>query len=360
MRRRHLILAGAAATLAGATVACSDATSSRQSLSSASLRSAFASVPVGYGDLTSSYVGSAAATAGDTSHFIGCDGRGPGMGAGDMMGGGLDNAFLGGVGIGDGRGGHGPFGGGLPCAGSFSSATGRVACDPVTLRNGLTVTRSASYADAAGQLQQAFDSTTTDVVNLRTSVTGTLTFTGDGHGDDDSTAHADSGSRDSGEPDGGGRDGGRGGRGGPGGLHLLGDTAHIVSATTTVNDASDRTVSGLAQGSTQRTVSGTSAGAETTTGTSSRGDFTATRSVADTASGLVVPVQAGMPTYPTAGTVVRVMQATLTYTGQSPVTLSRREVVTYDGSATAHVVITENGTTRNCTRALPRGELSCS
>jgi hypothetical protein len=36
------------------------------------------------------------------------------------------------------------------------------------------------------------------------------------------------------------------------------------------------------------------------------------------------------------------------------------KIVTYDGSATAHVVITENGTTRNCTRGLPRGTLSCS
>jgi hypothetical protein len=28
--------------------------------------------------------------------------------------------------------------------------------------------------------------------------------------------------------------------------------------------------------------------------------------------------------------------------------------------ATAKIVITENGTTRNCTRGLPRGELTCS
>jgi len=42
------------------------------------------------------------------------------------------------------------------------------------------------------------------------------------------------------------------------------------------------------------------------------------------------------------------------------VTLTRREVVTYDGSATAQVVITENGTTKNCTKPLPRGPLSCS
>jgi hypothetical protein len=35
-------------------------------------------------------------------------------------------------------------------------------------------------------------------------------------------------------------------------------------------------------------------------------------------------------------------------------------VVTYDGTATAKVVITRDGTTRNCTVALPRGRPSCS
>jgi hypothetical protein len=54
------------------------------------------------------------------------------------------------------------------------------------------------------------------------------------------------------------------------------------------------------------------------------------------------------------------MQATLKYAGEDAVTLSRREVVTYDGSATAKVVITQDGATRNCTRPLPRGPLSCS
>ena len=45
---------------------------------------------------------------------------------------------------------------------------------------------------------------------------------------------------------------------------------------------------------------------------------------------------------------------------QNATKVSRREVVTYDGSATAKVVITENGATKSCTRPLPRGQLSCS
>jgi hypothetical protein len=118
-------------------------------------------------------------------------------------------------------------------------------------------------------------------------------------------------------------------------------------------------VAGLAQGSTQRTVTAASRGEEATTGTSSRGSFTATRVVADTTRGLVVPVQTDSRAYPTTGTVIRAMRATLTYAGQTPVTVERREVVTYDGSATSQVVITENGATRTCTRPLPRGPLSC-
>jgi hypothetical protein len=121
-------------------------------------------------------------------------------------------------------------------------------------------------------------------------------------------------------------------------------------------------VSGLAQGSTQRTVGGASEGTETTTGTSTRGSFTATRTVGDTTTGLVVPIASDPETrsYPTAGTTIRSITATLQYEGASPVTLTRREVVTYDGSASARVEITENGATKSCTRPLPRGRLTCS
>jgi hypothetical protein len=107
-------------------------------------------------------------------------------------------------------------------------------------------------------------------------------------------------------------------------------------------------------------VNGVSSGSESTTGTSSRGAFTATRTVGDTTQGLIVPVRtAGTPAYPTAGTVIRSMSATLSYTGATPTTITRREVVTYDGSATAQVTITENGTTKTCTRPLPHGRLAC-
>jgi hypothetical protein len=67
----------------------------------------------------------------------------------------------------------------------------------------------------------------------------------------------------------------------------------------------------------------------------------------------------GKPTYPTAGTVIRSMNATLTIQGQSPTTKNRREVITYNGSATATIVITQDGVTKTCSLPLPRGMPTC-
>jgi hypothetical protein len=223
-----------------------------------------------------------------------------------MMGG-LGPDFLGGVGFGRGFG-HGPFGG-LTLRGTcaFNSSTGRVECTDT--RGGLTIVSSASYKTAGGAVQQSPDSTT-DAVNAATSVTGTVNR----------------------------RD----------------------SAQSTVNESSNRTVTGLAAGSAQRTVNGVARGEEITTGkTDSGAVFTATRLVGDTTTGLVIPMTSGRPTYPTAGKVVRQMKATVTVNGTTT-TRDRREVITYDGSATATLVITVDGTTRTCKLPLPRGVPSCS
>jgi hypothetical protein len=52
------------------------------------------------------------------------------------------------------------------------------------------------------------------------------------------------------------------------------------------------------------------------------------------------------------------MKVTVTRAGATS-TATRREVVTYDGSATAKVEITKDGVTKSCTLPLPRGRLSC-
>lgn len=324
-----------------AIAACSDGTSPSSSLTNAALQAALSSVPIGFGDLSTSYVGVSVASGPSAGLWLG-GGREASFDHADLMGGGLHDAYIGAIGFPDHAGHRGPFGGGLACAGTFDAASGRVRC-PDEAHNGVTVTRSAQYTDASGAVQQTFDTLTTNTVNLQSTVNGTITFDRAA----DSASALDHGHEHWGR-----------GRGHDG--RLLGDTSTILTATTAIASSSTRTVTGLAQGSTQRTVNGAASGQETTTGTSSRGSFTATRTVGDTTTGIVIPVVTGTKSYPTAGTVIRSIQATLKYTGEDAVSLQRREVVTYDGSATAKVVITENGTTKQCTRPLPRGPLSCS
>jgi hypothetical protein len=226
-------------------------------------------------------------------------GRGPG---GGFMGGGLGGPF------------HGGFlnvrGFALPSACTFQAASGRVVC-PTETRSGLTIDLSAAYSTASGGVQQAFDAATTNTVNTRVSVNGTLVR----------------------------RD----------------------SSTTTVRHASDRTISGLAAGSTQRTINSRSAGTEETSGRNRAGEqFTAQRVMGDTVNNVVIPVRTdSTQTYPTSGTVIRSMTATLTPAGGTARTTTRREVITYNGTATATLVITQDGVTKNCTVALPGGRPVC-
>jgi hypothetical protein len=127
-----------------------------------------------------------------------------------------------------------------------------------------------------------------------------------------------------------------------------------------VNEGSDRSVTGLL--TSERTINGTSQASENISGTDSAGHFTAVRLAGDTTNGVKIPTPTSTNPhpYPLAGTVTRSMQVTLTQSGQAPVTTTRSEVVTYDGTATAKIVITQNGQTRNCTLPLPRGRISCS
>ena len=223
------------------------------------------------------------------------------------MGGGMGADFLGAVGFGRGFG-QGPFGGGgLNSDCTFAASTGRVTCSAET-RNGVTINRSFAFTTATGTAQAKPDSTT-NPVNSQISVSGTVTR----------------------------RD----------------------SAVSNITSSSNRTVSGLAYNSTQRTVNGTSAGTETTTGKVAEGAFTSTRIVGDTTTGVIIPLTAGRPTYPTAGTVVRHMKVTMTVAGATT-TKERREVVTYNGTATATLTITQDGTTKTCTLPLPHGKPSCS
>jgi hypothetical protein len=317
-----LFIAGAGAVMAAC--ATDNATSP---VASSQAAAALISAPLSFGVTNSSFVGSSAPTnafvptglSANESH----DGHGPGWGG--FMGGGIGEAFIGGLGFGPGIG-RGPFENfgrreaddndseesdsfdhSDNCA--FSTTTNRVDCATIT-HDGLTINRSFSFLDASGAVQQAFVAGTTNTVNVKKSVSGTIT--------------------------------------------------HHETVTSTVNGSSDLSVAGLATGSSQRTVNGTSAGTDATTGTRDGVAFTAQRSAGDTVTALVIPIQNDHPTFPTAGTIVRSMTATVTPSGQTPSTSSRREVITFDGSATAKVVITHDGVTKNCTKPLPHGRLTCA
>ncbi|MFL5616437.1 MAG: hypothetical protein ACJ796_22410 [Gemmatimonadaceae bacterium] len=281
--------------------ACSDSTS--PSSTSALLTAAFLSTPAGFSATDNSF-----AAGGDAGEAWRPDRNA--RDGGGMMGGGMRPEFFGGMPLGRGWD-HGPFGlSDFLSSCTLSSSTGRVTCPDAT-RGSLTISRSFAFTDGAGAAQAAPNSSTNSI-NEQVTVKGTV-------------------------------------------------TRHDGNVTSDIEHSSTRTVTGLVAGSTQRTVNGASKGTEQSSGKTEDGtSFTASRVVADTTTDLTVPLQDGRPTYPTHGTIVRVMQATVAVDGKSPVSSSRKEVVTYDGSATAKVTITKDGTTKTCTMPLPFGRLECS
>lgn len=266
--------------------------------------SAFDSAPAGVESASSSFVGDAQGAWGGPRR-----GRGPGgPGMGGLMGGGLGPEFMGG---GDfGRGPHrGPFA--VHIDATCTIAGGDVTC--TRSHDGLTATSVFTIKDATGATQTQVDTVTTNSVRIRTTVTGTTTR---------------------------GRDG--------------------AGLTATVNSSSDRTVTGLAATATERTVNGVSQSSESSTGTNRDGQsFTAVRMAADTTTNVVVPVSTTSAKFPTAGRIVRYMKVTTTVAGGSPTVRERREVIEYDGSTTAKLTVTQDGTTRTCTLSLPRGRPNC-
>ena len=306
MARNIIRTLATATTLLGATACTLDSFGGPGS--TMQFDSAFDSAPAGMELATSSYAPDGMGAWGGPFR-----GRGPGgPGMSGLMGGGMGADFRG---AGDGgRGPHrGPFGFGVNIDASCTVANGDVTCTRTF--NGLTAVTIYSIKDAAGAAQSKVDSLTTNSVRTRTTVSGTTTR---------------------------GRDGSN------------------VSATVSVN--SDRTVSGLAPSSTQRTVNGTSRGTENSSGTNRDGQaFTSVRLSADTTTNLVVPVSTSgsAPAFPKSGKVIRYMKVTSTVAGSTATTRERREVIEYDGSATAKVTITHDGTTKNCTISLPGGRPNC-
>jgi hypothetical protein len=82
--------------------------------------------------------------------------------------------------------------------------------------------------------------------------------------------------------------------------------------------------------------------------------------MSDATDNVIVPLDTGTLPYPVSGEVSRSMEVTLTYAGQTPETSLRHEVVTYDGSDTATLVITQDGVTKTCSLPLPHGRPVCN
>jgi hypothetical protein len=304
---RRALLVLASVSLLGA---CADGpTSSADAMTETLLAEAFSATPAGYASTENSFAGAENEDWRPRRQRNG--GRGGPFGAAfgvGPMGGGIGADFTNGGSVRDGLG-RGPFGGALrdsDCV--FNETAQRAECTSTRERNGLTVDRWVIWKDQAGTVQRRPDSTT---FSMQT--------------------HAE----------------------------VSGTVVRRDSSTRTVRHVSDRLVTGLQKGSTERRVEGTSAGTERVEGIGSAGAFVADRVLGDTVRGVVIPVRESGRSYPTAGTVIRSMRATVTVTGQAPEVSTWREVITYDGSATATLTITRNGETKTCSLPLPMGRPTC-
>lgn len=187
---------------------------------------------------------------------------------------------------------------------TYSPAEGRAFCAPVT-RNGLTITRSIGWYDAAGKPQARRDSATRSM-NTQIGVKGTVT-----------------------------REGG----------------------TTTVDRSSSLTVSGLGRGATTHTLNGSETGALSSTFTTSRGTASSQERFTVATKDVVVPVEV-RNRWPLSGTTSRTSTMTAT---RGPVTRTSTtsHTVVFDGTSTPTVTVVRDGVTRSCTADLAAHRLSC-
>lgn len=173
----------------------------------------------------------------------------------------------------------------------FSALRGKFECNGGE-RHGLTVTRTCSYKDAAGNAQAAFDELTTASVAVHVEVKGTL-----------------------------GREG----------------------MTGTIDRKSDLLVTGLAGTETQMTWngsgSGTSSRVKTRGGATVQYDITETEATKD----VVIPVPRTEKSWPLSGTITHKVTVKFTGGDKDGTTETRDVTITFDGTHYATVVV--NGET---------------
>lgn len=140
----------------------------------------------------------------------------------------------------------------------YDAASGRFVC-PVVSMHGRTMSRSYAFADAAGNAQSAYDATTTESANFRSTMSGAVAR-------DDWSA--------------------------------------------TVSHDRDMTVSGLSGAETSHTINGTGSSAQIRSRHTDAGDRTYSMSSVATFTNVVVPFPRTRGAWPVSGTITRTITAT--------------------------------------------------
>lgn len=234
-----------------------------------------------------------------------------GMGFGaPVMGTGAGTGLMAGMGGAGGAMPGGGMGGGMMGGGMGTPPVG----DGTTfvLMPGMSVTRTIAFFDAAGAKQERYDSLTTARVVTDEQVSATNTMTVNGN-----------------------------------------------QRSTTMEATHHSEVSGLAGRETSVTLNANGTSKVTMIASRNGKTVTTTATASDLTKDLVVPVPRARGAFPKSGTVTHERTVTAT-DGTNSATRSVREVISFDGSATAKVTITVNGATKHCTRALDTGRLACS
>lgn len=180
----------------------------------------------------------------------------------------------------------------------YDSATQSFVC-PTTTMNGVTMSMYYQLFDASGALQSAFNPTTTAAIRTVSDLSGTVPTTG--------------------------------------------------ALTATIEGHNDKTLSGLLTAT--RTLNGSS----TTTVTMNDGSQPLRLTIAETTTDLVLPQRGSATPYPLSGSIS--MDVTTSGGG-----FDVHVTITFNGTSTATMVVTSNGTTQTCTvnMASPQATPSCS
>ena len=199
-----------------------------------------------------------------------------------------------------------------PASCLYSAFSSGFTCPPVTV-NGLTITRSFSLFDAAGNPLSQFTRGAIATIRQELDISGTTS---------------------------------RSSANGSGSMTLR---RHEVMTSSGLNG-------------TVHTLNGT--GTSSSTGTMTRNGVAAavTSSGVDTTRNVVIAKSAtGSANWPQSGTIIHAGTRTTTAAGQNAVTHTSRQQLTYNGTSTVTVQVTSDQGTKSCTRNLAvGGPLSCS